>query len=112
MEIAYALQNQMTYAALQNQAGNFVLPSLEATSLAANAPVPEDLRVSIVNTPDPHGYPIAGFTWLLVAQEQPDPVKGKALVEMLWWALHEGRLWRPSWTMRPCRPTWSPWPRR
>lgn len=104
VEIAYALQNQMTYAALQNQAGNFVLPSLEATSLAANAPVPEDLRVSIVNTPDPHGYPIAGFTWLLVAQEQPDPVKGKALVEMLWWALHEGQALAPELDYAPLPP--------
>lgn len=101
VEIAYALQNGMTYAALQNQSGQFVLPTPEATSLAANAPVPDDLRATIVNTPAPDGYPIAGFTWLLVFQEQEDPVKGKALVEMLWWAIHEGQEYAPELDYAP-----------
>ncbi|BAS28869.1 phosphate ABC transporter substrate-binding protein PstS [Limnochorda pilosa] len=91
VEIAYALQNKMSYAALQNQSGRFVLPSLEATSLAANKPMPEDLRAIIVNTPDPNGYPIAGFTWLLVYKEQEDAKKGQALVDFLWWAVHDGQ---------------------
>ena len=112
MEIAYALQNGMTYAALQNQSGQFVLPTMEATSLAGNASVPDDLRAMIVNTPDPQGYPIAGFTWLVVYQEQDDPVKGKALVEMLWWILHEGQELAPRLDYAPCQRTWSPWPRR
>lgn len=91
VEIAYALQNRMTYAALQNSSGAFVLPTLEATSRAANAPMPDDLRVTVVNTPDPAGYPIAGFTWLLVYREQDDPVKGRALVDLLWWVVHDGQ---------------------
>lgn len=101
VEIAYALQNDMTYAALQNQSGRFILPTVEATSLAANKPMPEDLRAIIVNTPDPNGYPIAGFTWLLVYKEQQDAQKGQALVDFLWWAVHEGQELAPQLEYAP-----------
>ena len=101
VEIAYALQNGMTYAALQNQSGEFVLPTMEATSLAGFAPMPDDLRATIVNTSHPQGYPIAGFTWLVVYQEQDDPVKGKALVDMLWWVIHEGQELAPQLDYAP-----------
>ena len=49
-----------------------------------------DVRVSIAYAPGPTNYPIAGFTYLLIPQEQPDSAKGKALVDFLWWAIHDG----------------------
>jgi len=94
VELAYALQNKMPYAKLKNQAGNFVEPSLPATTVAAAGmaeKMPADLRVSIVNSPAPDAYPIVGFTWILVYKNQDDPVKGRALVDMLWWAIHDGQ---------------------
>lgn len=51
--------------------------------------IPEDLRASITNAP--RGYPIAGFTWLLVPRKQSNRAKGKALVDFLRWALTEGQ---------------------
>lgn len=92
VELAYALQNNMTYAALQNRAGNYVLPTLEATTAAAQGvTLPDDMKVMITDSSNPNAYPIAGFTWILVYQEQSDLVKGKALVDMLWWAIHGGQ---------------------
>lgn len=94
MELAYAVQNRLPYAALLNRAGRFVEPTLESTTAAAAsaaASLPDDLRVSIVDPPGEQSYPIAGFTYLLVYQEQADRAKGRALADFLWWALHEGQ---------------------
>ena len=65
--------------------------SLESVGEAlATARIPEDFRFSMVNPPGEKAYPIAGATWLLVYETQPDAAKGKKLVEFLNWALTKG----------------------
>ncbi|MDO8567747.1 MAG: phosphate ABC transporter substrate-binding protein PstS [Dehalococcoidales bacterium] len=92
VELAYANQNKMATVLLQNAAGKFMAPTLEATSAAATGvALPDDMKVMITNSPNQDAYPIAGFTWLLVYRQQKDQVKGKALVDMLWWAIHDGQ---------------------
>jgi phosphate transport system substrate-binding protein len=92
VELAYAMQNNLPWASLQNAAGDFLEPTLESTSMAAQGvTLPDDMKVMITNSENPEAYPIAGFTWLLVYVNQPDCAKGKALGEMLWWAVHEGQ---------------------
>lgn len=94
VELAYAVKNNLPYAMIQNKAGQFVKPTLESvTAAAANEArsMPADLRVSITNAAGKDSYPISGFTWLLVYQQQRDPQKGKALVEFLRWAMKEGQ---------------------
>ncbi len=94
VELAYAAQNKLPYAAIRNQAGQLVEPTIESTTAAAAGAagsMPEDLRVSIVNPPGEKSYPIAGFTYLLVYQEQSDQAKGRALVDFLAWALRDGQ---------------------
>ena len=44
-----------------------------------------------MNSPAPDAYPICGLTFLLVYQDQKDPVKGRALAEFIDWAIHEGQ---------------------
>ena len=54
VELAYAKQTGLSYAAIKNAAGNFVEPSLEGISAAAAGVadnIPEDMRVSIVDAP-------------------------------------------------------------
>jgi phosphate transport system substrate-binding protein len=92
-ELIYAEQNNLSYAWIKNSAGDFIKPSLESiTAAAAGAAgqIPDDLRVSITNAPGNGAYPISAFTYLLVYQNQQDAAKGKALVDFLWWAIHEG----------------------
>ncbi len=94
VELAYARQNKMAVASMRNRAGQFVAPTIEATSEAAAGAaktMPADFRVSIVDAPGKGSYPIAGLTWLLVYQEQKDAAKGKALVGFLKWALRDGQ---------------------
>ena len=94
VELAYAKQTGIRYASIQNAAGKFVDPTPESISAAAAgamANMPDDLRVSIVNAAGDATYPIASFTYILVHEEQADPVRGKALAEFLWWAIHDGQ---------------------
>jgi phosphate transport system substrate-binding protein len=92
-ELIYAEQNKLPVASIKNSAGQFVRPSLDSITAAAASvagQMPDDMRVSITNAPGAAAYPISSFTYLLVYKDQPDPAKGKALVEFLWWAVHDG----------------------
>ncbi len=98
MEISYAKKNNLSLVRMKNKAGNFITPSIEATTAAAAgalAKMPGDFRVSITNASGADSYPIAGFTWLLVYGEY-DAAKGKALMEFLDWALDEGQKMAPE----------------
>ena len=94
VELAYAFENKLPFATLKNKSGSWVAPSIQTTSAAAAAAVkhmPADYRISLVNQPGKDAYPITGFTWLLVYQNQKDKTKGKKLVEFLNWSLHKGQ---------------------
>ncbi len=95
VEIAYANQNHMPAAELQNASGEWVKATIESVTEAAAGAVsklPEnsDYRISIVNAPGKKSYPISSFTWLLVYKTQHDATKGKKLVAFLKWYLHDG----------------------
>ena len=94
VELAYAVENKLPYASLKNKEGQFVSPTIKSISAAASGAakhMPADYRISLVNQPGKETYPIVGFTWLLVYEQQKDPVKGKKLVEFLNWSLHKGQ---------------------
>lgn len=66
VEQAYALQNGFTFADVKNKAGNFVAPTLESTSAAAEGiEVPEDLGVSTIDAPGAQAYPIVSQTFAI-----------------------------------------------
>ena len=93
VELAYAVQNKLPVAQIKNASGNFVEPSIDAVSAAAAASAantPDDLRVSITNAAGAQAYPISSYTYILVYKDQKDAAKGKALVDFLWWGIHDG----------------------
>jgi phosphate transport system substrate-binding protein len=92
VELAYARQYKLSYASIQNAAGQFVAPSIEsvtaaAASVAAGLPDSTDYRVSIIDPPGADAYPLSSITWALVYQNPADKVKGKELVEFLKYGL-------------------------
>ena len=92
IELAYVIQNNIPYALLQNASGNYIAPSLDSASQAAvGVTLPDDMKIMITNSGNASAYPIVGFTWILVYQHQTDKVKGTELVNMLWWAIHDGQ---------------------
>ncbi len=94
-ELAYTKQNKMSVAAIQNSKGNFIMPSEESTTLSAQGTLPEDTRISLTNGDADQGYPISGFTWILVYQEQKyatrTEAQAKQLAQLLWWMIHDGQ---------------------
>jgi phosphate transport system substrate-binding protein len=92
IELAYAVQNNIPAATLKNAAGQWVQASHGSTTAAADGvTLPADMKVMVTNSSNPLAYPIVGFTWILVSKEQTDQVKGKALVDMLLWAIKDGQ---------------------
>jgi phosphate transport system substrate-binding protein len=89
VELAYAMQNGITYGDLQNAKGKFIAPSAESASMAAEGvKLPPDLRASLTNSPNPSAYPITGFTWLIVRQSTSDAAP---LKQFLHWVVTSGQ---------------------
>ena len=92
VELAYALQNHLKYAAIQNRSGKFVTPS--ASSVAADAaafPKVTAIQFSIVNGKSAKAYPVSTYSWVLLYKQQSDATKGKALVALFKWMLTGGQ---------------------
>jgi phosphate transport system substrate-binding protein len=93
VELIYALQNKMTYGAVRNASGKFVLATTDGvTAAAAGAAktMPADYRVSITNAPGDTAYPISSFTWLLIPTHSSNTAKTQTLKDFLTWMLDHG----------------------
>ena len=103
IELAYAFQNDMHFAHIQNgDKSAFVVPTLDTLS-AASAGVANTLpaahcdwsNVSLVNAPGDDSYPLASFTYLLLYGELDKTIKSKdmanALVHMIYWMITDGQ---------------------
>jgi phosphate transport system substrate-binding protein len=102
--LAYAKKRNLPQAILRNRAGNFVEPSIETLVAAASSKsLPEDLRLSIVNAPGEHAYPIASFNYLLVSVD-PGSSKTRSLRGFLSWSLDEGQRFAPPLNYAPLPP--------
>ena len=95
IELAYAVQNKMSFAKIQNKSGAFITPSVTSTSAAGNIQLPADAKISLTNTEAAGGYPISGFTWALIYKEQKynnrNEDRANKLLKLLWWNIHEGQ---------------------
>jgi len=101
VSLNFARAKRLEMAALQNKAGNFVLPTLDGTfaaaaSAAAANRIPEDFRLALVEGDGADAYPITGFTYILVPRELQDPGKAATLANFLWWAIHNGQSYAPG----------------
>ena len=93
VEYAYALQNKMSYAQLENKAGHYVSPTSESFQAAAanadwnNAP---GFYMVLTNQPGANSWPITGATFILVYKTQQKPANGLAVLKFFDWAYHNG----------------------
>jgi len=95
IELSYATQNGISYAALKNKSGNFIEPTLESASKAAAGSIPADTRISLVNSDVADAYSIASFTWLIFNKELNyggrTEHQAKEIVKMLQWVITDGQ---------------------
>lgn len=113
VELAYALTTGMPYAYIQNQAGNFVEPTLASTEAAvaasaANLPAGDASwnNVTLVNAQGADSYPIASFSYLLLNKEMADnpsmtQTKATALLDFIKWAITDGQQFAPELEYAP-----------
>ena len=108
IELAYAIQNNMAYAKVQNKAGNYITPSIASVTAAANIQIPPDSKVSLTNTEAADGYPISGFSWVLVYKEQKynsrSLERATKLLKLLSWAIHDGQQFSGALNYAPLSP--------
>lgn len=92
VELKYALDNHLSYARLRNRAGRFQPPN-RATVAAAAARFPRvsPQTFSIINATGTGSYPIAGYSWILVRENQRSAQRGRALVRLLGWLTTAGQ---------------------
>ncbi len=92
VELAYALENDISYAALQNSAGKFVLPTLDSVrAAAAQKPSVSPDNFSIVDEPGADSYPICGYSWVMLWRNQADPQRGRQLTDLFRWLVTTGQ---------------------
>src|SRR5690625_4953302 len=93
VEFAYALQNELSWAQMQNKDGQFVQPSEDSFAAAAEhaewAQTPS-MGVILTDMPGEHSWPITAASFILVHQTQADPAQGRATLQFFDWAFEQG----------------------
>jgi phosphate transport system substrate-binding protein len=90
VEFIYALQHELSFAAVGNTSGDYVKADLDSVTAAAKTAGKGSVG-SITNASGKHTYPIATFTWVLISADGKDPKKQEALREMVRWMLTSGQ---------------------
>ncbi|MGD0328954.1 MAG: phosphate ABC transporter substrate-binding protein PstS [Nitrososphaeria archaeon] len=105
IEIAYEINNKglISYGAVQNAAGNFILANLTNIGEAINAgatSLPAGnahwTNVSIIDNifndkAATYAYPVSTLTYLLVYQQQTNLAIGTAVVNFIWWIVNSAQ---------------------
>ncbi len=93
VEYGYATHNKLSFAELQNKAGEFVkaTPESGAATLATTQFPPHILRAWPVDPAGKGVYPIATFTWLLLYKTGNDKTKLPYLEKFVTYGLTDGQ---------------------
>jgi phosphate transport system substrate-binding protein len=102
VDIAYAKNNRLQVAAVQNKAGTFAQPGLRgiAAAGATVTSVPSNNELHIVNPPASQklAYPICTFTYVILPTST---AKAAELRKLVFWALTKGQTYGPKLLFSP-----------
>jgi phosphate transport system substrate-binding protein len=94
VEYAYALQNKMSHAVVQNKAGRYVQPNAASFSAAAatvdwaNA---KDFYQLMTNAPGANAWPIAATTWVVMYKQPKNAAASASARKFFDWSLTKGQ---------------------
>ncbi|WP_111893655.1 phosphate ABC transporter substrate-binding protein PstS [Acinetobacter sp. MB5] len=94
VELAYALQNRMSYTAMQNKAGHFVQPNaatFQAAAAGANWSKTPDFYNVITNAPGANSWPITATTFVLMHKQPKSAQASKDALNFFKWSLEHGQ---------------------
>jgi phosphate transport system substrate-binding protein len=93
VEYAYAKQNNLSYALVQNAAGQFPAPddkSFQAAANGANWESQPGFGISLNNQLAPEAWPIVSATFILMYAKPADPARSQAALKFFDWAFKNG----------------------
>ena len=94
VEYAYALQNHLSYAQMQNASGNWVQPdaaSFGAAAATADWKSAKDFNVIMTNAPGPQAWPITATTWVIMYKKPKNATNSKTAFDFFKWSLEQGQ---------------------
>ncbi|MBR0798206.1 phosphate ABC transporter substrate-binding protein PstS [Bradyrhizobium jicamae] len=96
LEYAYALQrlDRISFAVVQNSAGNFVAPdaaSFLAAASGADWKSAKDFCLVLTNAAGDNAYPITATTFVLMPRQPKSPERAATAIDFLRWSLVGGR---------------------
>lgn len=100
VEWSYAIENNMSVAAIENAAGEFVKPTLESLVDAAKAAATKLPKTPlgdfsedeeyVIYSSGKHAYPLVAWTHLIIRTHYDDPTKARAVATLLKWIAEKG----------------------
>lgn len=91
LEYAYVKQNKLSYAKMQNAAGNFVSPDENAFKAAAGgADWAKSFYQVLTNQAGKDSWPMTGATFILMHKVQDKPADATATLKFFSWAYKSG----------------------
>lgn len=91
VEYAYVKQNKMTYALMQNKAGNFVVPDdTSFKAAAAGADWAKSFYQILTEQSGKDAWPMTGATFILMHKVQDKPAQAAASLKFFAWAYKNG----------------------
>lgn len=94
LELAYALQNKMSYASMKNRAGNFVEPNAEtfqAAAASADWAKVKDFHLVITDAAGANSWPIAASVFVMMYRQPKDETHTRTALDFFRWALEKGQ---------------------
>ena len=93
VEYAYAKQNKMAFALVQNKGGEFAAPSAQAFQAAAAGAdwkAAPGMYLILTDAPGKGAWPIAGATFILMHKAQDKAENAKQVLKFFEWAYSKG----------------------
>lgn len=93
VEYAYALQNKMATALLQNQSGTFVAPNSEnfqAAAIGADWVHAKGYYIVLTDQPGAKSWPITGASFILMYKKQTNAARAKEVLQFFDWSYKNG----------------------
>jgi phosphate transport system substrate-binding protein len=93
VDIADAMKNNMSFVALKNKAGNYIVPNQDSV---ADAAAGADFKIKgmapdLLDQTHKNAWPITSATYMLAYEKGRDAAKQKSVVDFFTWSLNNGQ---------------------
>src|SRR5262245_2141620 len=94
VEYAYAVRSRLAWGLVQNKAGKYVSPSVQAfaaAAVSADWAGAQDFHVVLTDPPGEESYPIAATSFAVMYKVPKVPARTRAALDFFRWGFRDGR---------------------